>query len=161
MCLRVMIRSRGLPAVLRAGCSGTALPLRDRTNLSKRDQHFCPPRRLFLAGCIKPSRLTSANDDTVQVLHCAGMHSLHCDCFGVEEQQSKLRFTLLVQRWACVKTRHAIISQLVQPQLVDSLKLRGAAMWPFMTPQGYSSESNLSGMQGGCRVGGGFNLARP
>lgn len=40
MCLPVMIRTRELPAALRAVCSGTALPLRDRTNLSKRDQHF-------------------------------------------------------------------------------------------------------------------------
>ena len=27
-------------------------------------------------------------------------------------------------------------------------------MWPFMTPQGYSSESNLSGMQGEMQGGG-------
>lgn len=27
-------------------------------------------------------------------------------------------------------------------------------MWPFMTPQGYSPDSNLSGMQGGCKRGG-------
>ena len=47
MCLPVMIRSRGLRAALQAACSGTALPLRDRTNLSKRDQHFAPSAPVF------------------------------------------------------------------------------------------------------------------